>query len=158
VASRPITLRASLIVGFSILAAQSLLIFPEFYKSLPAWTHQFTGSEITMAVIASVALNAIFLAGTWRYSQLRLGGDGAPLSAAAFDEFFVKRAKEWKIPEEDVKRVRSVVDEDIELVAPNAQGPVEIRAGSDSFDVRITLRYTGNLPALPDARPETGNG
>ena len=147
-------MRASLIVGFSILAAQSVLIFPEFYKSLPAWTHQFTGSEITMAVIASVALNAIFLAGTWRYSQLRLGGDGAPLSAVAFDDFFVKQAKEWKIPEEDVKRVRSVVDEAIELVAPNAQGPVEIRAGSDSFDVRVTLTYTGNLPALPDARPK----
>ena len=37
---------------------------PEFYKTLPGWTHQFTGSEITMAVVASVALNAIFLVGT----------------------------------------------------------------------------------------------
>lgn len=36
VASRPITLRASLIVGFSILTALSIMIFPEFYKSLPA--------------------------------------------------------------------------------------------------------------------------
>jgi xanthine permease XanP len=154
VASRPITLRASLIVGFSILAAQSVMIYPEFYKSLPAWTHQFTGSEITMAVIASVSLNAIFLAGTWRYSQLRLGGDGAPLSAAAFDDFFIRQAKEWKIPEEDARRVRAVVDEAIELAGPNAQGPVEIRAGSDSFDVSITLVYAGNLPALPDARPK----
>jgi xanthine permease XanP len=154
VASRPITLRASLIVGFSILTAQSVLIFPEFYKSLPSWTHQFTGSEITMAVIASVVLNAIFLAGTWRYSQLRLGGDGSPLSAETFNDFFVKQAKEWKIPEEDVKRVRSVVDEAIEFVAANAQGPVEIRVSSDSFDVRVTLKYIGNLPALPDARPK----
>ena len=31
---------------------------------------------------------------------------------------------------------------------------VEIQVGSDSFDVRITLKYTGNLPALPDARPK----
>ena len=154
VASRPITLRASLIVGFSILAAQSVLIFPEFYKSLPAWTHQLTGSEITMAVIVSVALNAIFLAGTWRDSQLRLGEDGSPLSAGTFDDFFVKQAKELRIPAEDVKRVRSVVDEAIELVAANAQGPVVIQVGSDSFDVRIALKYTGNLPALPDARPK----
>ena len=154
VASRPITLRASLIVGFSILMAQSVLIFPEFYKSLPSWTHQFTGSEITMAVVASVVLNAIFLVGTWRYSQLRLGGDGSPLSAETFNDFFVKQAKEWKIPEEDVKRVRSVVDEAVELVAANAQGPVEIGVSSDSFDVRVTLKYAGNLPVLPDARPK----
>jgi len=154
VASRPITLRASLIVGFSILAAQSVLIFPEFYKSLPAWTHQLTSSEITMAVLVSVALNAMFLAGTWRYSQLRLGGDGSPLSVAKFDDFFVKQAKEWKIAGEDVKRVRSVVDEAIELVAANAQGPVEIGVASDSFDIKVTLNYTGNLPALPDAWPK----
>jgi hypothetical protein len=154
VASRPITLRASLIVGFSILAAQSVLIFPEFYKSLPAWTHQLTSFEITMAVIVSVALNAVFLAGTWRYSQPRLGADGSPLSAKTFDDFFVKQAKEWRIPAEDVKRVRSVVDEAIELVAANAQGPVEIQVGSDSFDIRVALAYTGNLPALPDTRPK----
>ncbi|HEY5778619.1 MAG TPA: solute carrier family 23 protein [Terrimicrobiaceae bacterium] len=154
VASRPITLRASLIVGFSILTALSIMIFPEFYKSLPAWTHQFTASEITVAVIVSVALNAIFLLGTWRYSQLRLGDDQTPLTAETFDDFFVKQAKEWKIPEEDVKRVRSVVDEAIEQVSANAQGPVEIRVGSDNFDVSVSLKYVGNLPALPDARPK----
>jgi xanthine permease XanP len=154
IASRPITLRASLIVGFSILLAQSVMVFPEFYTSLPAWTHQFTASEITMAVIASVALNAIFLLGTWRYSELRLGGEEHPLSAAAFNEFFLQQAKEWKIPEEDTKRVRSVVDEAIDLVAANAQGPVHIRLGSDSFDIKVALTYTGNLPALPDTRPK----
>lgn len=154
VASRPITLRASLIVGFSILTALSIMIFPEFYKSLPAWTHQFTASEITVAVIVSVVLNAIFLLGTWRYSQLRLSDDQTPLTAETFDDFFVKQAKEWKIPDEDVKRVRSVVDEAIEQVSANAQGPVEIRVGSDSFDVSVALKYVGNLPALPDARPK----
>ena len=70
-----------------------------------------------MAVVISVVLNAIFLPGTWRYSQLRLGGDRTPLTAETFDDFFVKQAKEWRIPEEDVKRVRSVVDEAIEQVA-----------------------------------------
>ena len=30
---------------------------------------------------------------------------------------------------------------------------MEIKVSSDSFDVRVTLSYTGNLPALPDARP-----
>jgi xanthine permease XanP len=154
VASRPITLRASLIVGFSVLTALSVMIFPEFYKSLPAWTHQLTESEITAAVITSVILNAIFLLGTWRYSQLRLGDDGTPLTAGSFDDFFLRQAKEWKIPPEDVKRVRSVVDEAIEQVSANAQGPVEIRVGSDSFDIKVALQYSGNLPSLPDARPK----
>jgi hypothetical protein len=46
-----------------------------------------------------------------------------------------------------------VVDEAIEQVSAGAQGPVEIRVGSDSFDVKVALRYAGNLPNLPDARP-----
>jgi xanthine permease XanP len=153
VVSRPITLRASLIIGLSLLSALSVLFFPEFYKSLPSWTRQFTASEITMAVVVSTILNALFLLGTWRYGQLRLGGDGAPLTAASFDSFFDKQASEWKIPAADVQRVRGVVDQAIEHVAANAQGPVRIQVGSDSFDIRVTLNYTGNLPNLPDARP-----
>jgi NCS2 family nucleobase:cation symporter-2 len=153
VASRPITLRASLIVGFSILLALSVMIFPEFYKSLPVWTHQFTGSQITVAVISVVGLNAIFLPGTWLYSHLRLGDQGSPLTAQKFDDFFSQQAKEWKIPTEDVQRVRSVVDEAIERVSASAHGPVEIHVGSDSFDVRVVLKYAGNLPNLPEARP-----
>jgi xanthine permease XanP len=154
VASRPITLRASLIVGFSILMGLSVLMFPEFYKALPDWSHQLTDSEITVAVISSVALNALFLAGAWRYSQLRLGGHGWPLTTKTFDDFFINQAKEWEISAEDIGRVRSVVDDAIEQVAANAHGPVEIRIGSDTFDVMVTLTYRGNLPALPDARPK----
>ena len=68
--------------------------------------------------------------------------------------FFEKQAKEWKIPAEDAARVRSVVDTAIEYVAANANGPVEIQMGSDTFDILVTLRYTGNLPSLPDERPK----
>jgi len=153
VVSRPITLRATLIIGLSLLSALSVLFFPEFYKSLPSWTRQFTGSEITVAVVVSTALNALFLLGTWRYGQLRLGADGTPLTAASFDSFFDQQASEWKIPAADVQRVREVVDQAIEHVAAKTQGPVRIQVGSDSFDIRVTLNYTGNLPDLPDARP-----
>ncbi len=153
VVSRPVTLRATLIIGLSLLSALSVLFFPEFYKSLPSWTHQFTASEITVAVVVSTILNALFLLGTWRYSQLRLGAGETPLTAASFDVFFDKQAADWKIPAADVQRVRGVVDQAIEHVAANAQGPVQLRIGSDSFDITVTLSYTGNLPNLPDARP-----
>ena len=69
------------------------------------------------------------------------------------NDFFINQAKEWEISAEDI-RVRSVVDDAIEQVAANAHGPVEIRIGSDTFDVMVTLTYAGNLPALPDARPK----
>jgi hypothetical protein len=103
--------------------------------------------------VVSTILNVLFLLGSWRYSQLRLGAGETPLTAASFDAFFDKQAADWKIPAADVQRVRGVVDQAIEHVAANARGPVQLRIGSDSFDITVTLSYTGNLPNLPDARP-----
>jgi len=94
-----------------------------------------------------------FLLGTWRYGQLRLGADGTPLTPASFDSFFDQQPSEWKIPAADVRRVREVVDQAIEHVVAKTQGPVRVQVGSDSFDIRVILNYTGNLPNLPDARP-----
>ena len=153
IASRPITLRATVVIGFSILAAMTVAIYPEFYRSLPGWTQQFTSSIISMAVVVAVPLNALFLLGTWHYSQLRLGTDSTPATAGSFDIFFEKQAKEWKIPGEDAARVRSVVDTAIENVTANSNGPVELQMGSDTFDIVVTLRYKGNLPTLPDVHP-----
>jgi hypothetical protein len=110
VASRPITLRASIIIGLSLLAALTVPIFPDFYRSLPNWTHQFTGSIISMAVVVAAPLNAVLLLGTWHYSHLRLGTSSEPATASSFDVFFEKQANEWKISAEEAMRVRSVVD------------------------------------------------
>jgi NCS2 family nucleobase:cation symporter-2 len=154
IASRPITLRASVITGFSTLAALTVSVYPAFYQSLPIWTHQFTGSIISVAVILAALLNAIFLLGAWHYSLLRLGRDATPNTAEACNVFFEKLAKEWKIPAEDAARVRLVVHTAIEDVAASANGPVEVQMGSDTFDVLVTLRYTGNLLSLPDASPK----
>src|ERR1700722_15578378 len=153
IASRPITLRATIVIGFSILVAMTVAVFPEFYRSLPGWTQQFTSSIISMSVVVAVPLNALFLLGTWHYSQLRLGTESTPATPASFDDFFEKQAREWKIAGEDAARVRSVVDSAIEDVTANADGPVELQMGSDTFDIEVTLRYKGNLPTLPDARP-----
>jgi xanthine permease XanP len=151
--SRPITLRASVIIGFSILAALTAPVYSQFYQTLPDWTQQFTGSIISMAVVVAVLLNALFLLGSWRYGQVRLGADSKPVTSASFDAFFEKQAKDWKIGADDVRRARSVVDAAIDDVSPNAAGPIDVEVASDTFDLKITLRYRGNLPPMPDVRP-----
>ena len=94
--SRPVTLRASVIIGFSILAALTAPLYSDFYQTLPDWTRPFTGSIISTAVVVAAPLNALFLLGSWRYSQVRLGADSKPVTPASFDAFFEKQAKEWK--------------------------------------------------------------
>ncbi len=152
--SRPVTLRASVIIGFSILAALTAPLYSDFYQTLPDWTRPFTGSIISMAVVVAAPLNALFLLGSWRYSQVRLGGDSKPITPASFDAFFEKQSKEWKIGADDARRARAVVDAAIDDVTPSARGPIDIEVASDAFDLKVTLRYSGNLPPLPDVLPK----
>jgi xanthine permease XanP len=152
--SRPVTLRASVIIGFSILAALTAPLYSDFYQTLPEWTRPLTGSIISMAVVVAAPLNALFLLGSWRYSQVRLGADAKPITPASFDAFFEKQVKEWKIGADDARRARAVVDAAIDDVTPSARGPIDVEVASDAFDLKVTLRYTGNLPSLPDVRPK----
>ncbi|HEX9170587.1 MAG TPA: solute carrier family 23 protein, partial [Roseiarcus sp.] len=152
--SRPVTLRASVIIGFSILAALTAPLYSDFYQTLPDWTRQITGSIISMAVVASVSLNALFLLGSWRYGQVRLGADSTPVTSASFDAFFEKQVKNWKIGADDARHARSVVDAAIDDVSHSALGPIDVEVASDTFDLTVTLRYLGNLPPMPDARPK----
>ena len=152
--SRPITLRASVIIGFSVSAALTAPIYADFYHALPDWTRQFTGSIISLAVVMAVSLNALFLLGSWRYGRVRLGAGSDPITPASFDAFFDKQTKDWKIGADDVRRARSVVDAAIDDISPNAAGPIDIEVASDTYDLKVTLRYTGNLPPMPDARPK----
>jgi hypothetical protein len=55
---------------------------------------------------------------------------------------------------DDVRRARSVVDAAIDAVTPNAAGPIDIEVASDTYDLKPTLRYGGNLPPMPDAHPK----
>jgi hypothetical protein len=110
-----------------------------------------------MAVVVAVPLNALLLLGAWRYSILRLGTSSEPATAGSYDALFYseKGAGNRKFPA-DGMGARSVVDAVIEDIVANANGPVGLQVGSDSFDVLVTLRDHGNLPPLPDVCPETG--
>jgi hypothetical protein len=145
-------LRTTMIAGFSILAAFSVLCYREFYARLPHWTRQVTESEITMGVVVAVALDAIFPLGTWTFSQPRLGTDDVPMTAPAFDAFFMDRAKDWKLTADAVARIGSVGDQAIEQVGADARGLLHVRIGCDSFDGAVALSDTGTLPGLPDTK------
>ena len=157
--SRPVTLRASVIIGFSVSAALTAPIYADFYHGLPDWTRQFTGSIISLAVVVAVSLNALFLLGSWRYGRVRLGADSKPITPASFDAFFDKQTKDWKIGADDVRRARSVVDAAIDDVSPNAAGPDRhrsrerhLRPQGDAPLHRQSAAHAGRSPKTGDAR------
>jgi hypothetical protein len=75
------------------LAALTAPLYSDFYQTLPDWTRPFTGSIISMAVVVAAPLNALFLLGSWRYSQVRLGADSprAEEERAGVNEMHTRR-------------------------------------------------------------------
>ena len=103
VASRPITLRASLIDGFSIPQRPLGDDFSRVLQvaaCLAAPIHGLSDYRCGDHLRCSQCDLSL---GELRYGQLRVGEHGS-VTAKTFDDFFLKQASEWKLPAEDVKR------------------------------------------------------
>jgi len=154
--SRPLTLRGTFLIGLAVLSAVGVLLYPEFFHRLPAWTHAITQSAISMATSSAVLLNLVFLIGRWRYSGLQIEIHDRAVSRQQLEKFIVAEGKAWKLPASDINRIGAVVGDLLDQIAADglADNAISIRAGWDEYDVTISIRYCGALPHLGDARPK----
>jgi xanthine permease XanP len=143
VTSRPVTMRSTFIVGISLLFALSRRVYPEFYTLLPPWTHAFTDSILSIAVVVCVVLNLCFLIGERRTEVMVLEpGDGKALSR--FDDKFRAQAKLWQLSAADTGRAETSISELLRLIEEG--GHITASVSYDDLDLAINLSYQGTLP------------
>jgi len=150
--SRPLDLRSTLVVGFSVMLGAGVLVFPNFFEAVPPMVRQFTNSPISVAVLTAVLMNALFMIGRWQFTVLKLQDDA---DAKGFRPFFTQQAIAWKLPADERNHVVEVVEDLLQQLGPsNLEESSEVRAGFDGFDVKVDLFYNGVLPSLSaNARP-----
>ena len=147
VMSRPVTMRSTFIVGISLLFALSRRVYPEFFALLPSWTHAFTDSILSIAVVVCVLPNLVFLIGERRTEIMVLEpGDGKALSR--FDDKFRAQAKLWQLKLPDAARVETSISELVRLIKEggHAESPITASVSYDDLDLAIMLSYKGTLP------------
>ncbi|MFH0344773.1 MAG: uracil-xanthine permease family protein [Chromatiales bacterium] len=152
--SRPVTIRGTFLIGISMMLAMGSIAFPGFFARLPAWTEQITQSPISIATVAAVVLNLLFLLGRWSYGTLTLDLGKGAAGHEDVRAFLAGRAKEWKLPVAEAERIRAALEDLVDRIAAEdaSQGPLRIRCGWDQYDVTIWLTYRGSLPYLPSQR------
>ncbi len=96
-------MRATFIIGLSFLFAVSRQVYPGFYAALPPWTHQFTDSILSMAVVCGVILNLIFLIGERRVQSVLIESKGKD-SLTHLSQTLRTKGKEWLVHPADLKR------------------------------------------------------
>ncbi|HET6219613.1 MAG TPA: solute carrier family 23 protein [Acidobacteriaceae bacterium] len=147
VTSRPVTMRSTFIVGISLLFALSRRVYPEFYALLPSWTHAFTDSILSIAVVVCLLLNLCFLLGERRTEIMVLEpGDGKGLSR--FDDKLRAQAKLWQLTAADAARAETSISELLRLIVEggHADSPITASVSYDDLDLAIKLSYKGTLP------------
>lgn len=154
--SRPITLRGTFLIGLPMLAALGVLLYPEFFRRLPDWTHSITQSAISMATSTAFLLNLLFLIGRWRYGGAQIEIHDRTVSHTQLEQFITSEGKAWKLPAADTARIAAVVGDLLDQIVTEglADEAISIRAGWDEYDVTVSIRYRGALPHITSARPK----
>ncbi len=147
VTSRPITMRATFIIGVSFLFALSRQVYPQFFMALPPWAHQFTGSILTIGVISGVVLNALFLIGERRVQSVVVQSAGKD-AVVQLEQLLKSKAKEWQLKPADLERAGHSIDELLRLIESggHADGPLRANLSYDDFDLIVSVNYDGSLP------------
>ncbi|SBO44943.1 uracil-xanthine permease family protein [Cyanobium sp. NIES-981] len=151
---RPVAIRETFTIGIALILAMGSVIYPGFFKALPAWTQPITASPIAIATIAAVGLNLLFLLGRRRSSQLDLSLEDQPATNRQLNRFVRDRAKVWKLPARESERIlRTLDDLTDQILASNANtGPIALSLAYDDYDVTAELTYEGSLVQTRTAR------
>jgi xanthine permease XanP len=150
VMSRPMTMRNTFIVGISLLFALSRRVYPEFFALLPSWSHAFTDSILSIAVVVCVLLNLVFLIGERRTKVLVLEPGDGKTTCSNFDDKFRAQAKLWQLNAADAERAETSTNQLLRLIEDggHADGSVTASVSYDDLDLTIALKYKGTLPFI----------
>ena len=164
ITSRLLDTRRIFVIGLSLTLSLSRDIFPDYYRSLPAVMHPFVASDLVVALSVAMVLNAVFRIGIRRRRSISVTPNaGAPEALRAF---FEQNGRVWGARRDIIDRAIYGCDEAIEIITDYCalEGPIEIEAAFDEFNLNVSLSYNGEVLEFPARRPteqeiiESGDG
>jgi NCS2 family nucleobase:cation symporter-2 len=153
VTSRLLDARRTFIVGIALTLSLGHEIFPALYKTAPAVVQPFVSSGLVIGLIIALLLNALFRIGMRTRASVAIEpGAGAHDAVRAFLE---QQGAKWGARRDVIERAVFGTAQAEESIVEhcNVQGPVEIEASFDEFNLDVRLSWQGDDFALPERRP-----
>jgi len=153
IASRMLDARRTFVIGLSFLVGLASDLYPAFLAEVPAEMFPFLSSSLILGSISALLLNAVFRIGV-RKEQL-LVVDRAAASPEKIEEFIETQGAAWGARKDVIDRAKFNLTQSIETIVDGCspQGPLEIRASFDEFNLDVRVSYTGAPLELPEKRP-----
>jgi NCS2 family nucleobase:cation symporter-2 len=153
ITSRLLDPRRTFIIGIALTLSLGHEIFPALYKSAPTVLAPFVSSGLVIGLIIALLLNAFFRIGMRTRASVAIEpGAGAHDAIRAFLE---QQGGKWGARRDVVERaIFGTAQAEESIVAHcNVQGPVEVEAAFDEFNLDVRLAWQGDALELPDKRP-----
>ncbi|NJN39735.1 MAG: purine/pyrimidine permease [Gammaproteobacteria bacterium] len=151
--SRMLDNRRTLVVGLALLAAFAAELYPQALHALPAGVQAVLGSSLVVVTVIALALNLVFRLGVRQTVSLVV--EPGVMDGARIVEFMNAQGAAWGARPDVIDRAVFNLQQSVEtLVSSNvANGPLELEASFDEFNLDVRISYDGAPLELPEKRP-----
>jgi NCS2 family nucleobase:cation symporter-2 len=153
ITSRMLDARKTLVIGLSFMVGIAVDLYPVFFQRLSPAFQPFFGSSLAVVALCALVLNCIFRLGVRR--RQRLVVDSGQLDPMKVEEFMESQGAMWGARRDVIDRASFNLQQSIETIVEgcNPQGPLEIEASFDEFNLDLRVSYDGPPLELPEHRP-----
>lgn len=153
VTSRMLDPRRTFVIGLSFALGLSVDVYPTFWAGLPAWAQPFVSSSLVLGTISALLLNALFRLGI--RSSHSFVVDPAAMDPKEIAEGMESQGAAWGARRDVIDRATFNLTQSIETIVDSgaAEGPLDVQASFDEFNLDLRVSYAGPPLELPERRP-----
>jgi NCS2 family nucleobase:cation symporter-2 len=153
ISSRLFDARRTFVLGLSFMAGMAVDIYPGYFAQFAGSLQPILGSSLVLGVVCATVLNLIFRLGVRKVTRLSVKED--EVDATAIEDFMETHGAAWGARRDVIDRATFNLMQSIETIVEGCepQGPLEVEATFDEFNLDIRVSYSGPPLELPDKRP-----
>jgi NCS2 family nucleobase:cation symporter-2 len=151
--SRLLDARKTVLIGLALVAGLAVDAQPALMRLLPDGWQPVLGTSLVLGTVLALALNLVFRLGMRRTQSLSI--PLGPIEHNAIEEFLQTSGEKWGARGDVIEHAKFNLVQSIETIMEGCdpEGPLEVDATFDEFNLDVRVSYRGPLLELPDRRP-----
>jgi xanthine permease XanP len=151
--SRMLDARRTLVVGLAIVAGTAVEVFPQLSVAAPEAARPLIGSSLVFSTLIALVLNFVLRIGVKQTAVFKV--DSGPVDADKLDQFMEANGATWGARRDIIDRAKFNMVQSLEVIVDSCepQGPIDVAATFDEFNLDLRVSYAGPPIELPERRP-----
>ncbi len=153
ISSRLLDTRRTLVIGFSIIAGIAVEAFPTMAAGAPPGIVPLIGSSFVFSTLIALILNLLFRLGVKKTATMKV--ETTHIEPKKIEAFMEAQGALWGARRDVIDRASFNLTQSIETIVDGCepQGPLDIEATFDEFNLNVRVFYAGPPLELPEKRP-----